>query len=293
MKRPAAVFLALLRSTQALASTGEKAARITLPETHNICLRLATKVDISAISKCNVECLPENYNAQFYSAHLRQWPTLALVAEDVSHLKNERSSGRADQDRQQRFSFQSQQSREPRIVAYVLGKVESRPTLDYNNPTSGRRRVETLGHVTSLAVRHDYRRLGLAKSLMEQLHHHLECQGIQSVGLHVRTSNQAACYLYERDGYVIEKIIPSYYQDGEDAFFMKKVLPASAAAESTQANSSLFGKRSWKNGSSGDLQLPRKHHVPQAYRQQDETSISSNSGASEVSSGASSISFGT
>ena len=322
MKRPAAVLFALLRSTQALASSGGDKARLVVafPETRNICLRFATKLDIPAISSCNVECLPENYNAQFYNAHLRQWPSLALVAEDVSPYEDERGGMAADpQDRQlfnfrphhhqqqhphqqQQIQHQRQYQREPRIVAYVLGKIESRPILDYDNPTSGQTRVETLGHVTSLAVRHDYRRLGLAQSLMTQLHHHLHYQGIHSVGLHVRTSNLAACRLYERDGYVIEKIIPSYYQDGEDAFFMKKVLPAAAtAALSSSASSSsfpqsqgsssssLFGKKTWKT-EPVELKLPRRHHIPlPSYHESSDTIPSTN----EVSSGASSISFGT
>jgi peptide alpha-N-acetyltransferase len=283
MKRPAAVLLALLRSTQALASSGEK-ARLALPETQNICLRFATKVDIPAISSCNLECLPENYNAQFYNAHLRQWPSLALVAEDISYL-DERSHSMSDQDRQF-FNFNANHQREPRIVAYLLGKIESRPTLDYDNPTSGQHRVETLGHVTSLAVRHDYRRLGLAKALMTQLHNHLEFQGIQSVGLHVRTSNLAACRLYERDGYAIEKIIPSYYQDGEDAYFMKKILRAAAHSVQSHNSSTSFDEKGRKTVP-GVLQLPRRHHVPRSYHQSDELSSKN-----EVSSGASSVSFG-
>ncbi|KAL3903960.1 MAG: hypothetical protein SGILL_010249, partial [Bacillariaceae sp.] len=89
---------------------------------------------------------------------------------------------------------------EPKVVAYLLGKVETRPIMDYDNPTRDQG-VETLGHVTSLAVQQDYRRLGLAKAMMDQLHHHLEHRGIGSCGLHVRSSNIAACRLYEDDGY--------------------------------------------------------------------------------------------
>ena len=301
MKRPAAVLFALLRSTQALASSGGDKARL-VPLPQNICLRFATKLDIPAISSCNVECLPENYNAQFYNAHLRQWPSLALVAEDISPFE-ERDGEMADQDRQ-RFNFspnyqrqQKQQlkQREPRIVAYVLGKIESRPTLDYDHPTSSgpnHHRVETLGHVTSLAVRHDYRRLGLAQALMTQLHHHLEYQGIQAVGLHVRTSNLAACRLYERDGYAIEKVIPSYYQDGEDAFFMKKVFSAATAlSSSSSSSSSSLGKKAFWKTEPSQWTLPRRHHIPApSYREsRSDTPPLTN----EVSSGASSISFGT
>mmetsp|Transcript_98408 Transcript_98408/g.275597 ORF Transcript_98408/g.275597 Transcript_98408/m.275597 type:complete len:294 (-) Transcript_98408:46-927(-) len=287
MKRPAdqakLLLFALLRSTAtALATTGEK-ARIVLPQTQNIQLRLATRTDVPSIQNCNLACLPENYNSQFYCSHLRQWPDLALVAEDVSGVTGDNARmGVSDQDRHL-FNFGPNRGHsEPKIVAYVLGKIESRPIVDYNDPISGANRVETLGHVTSLAVHHDFRRLGLAKTLMTQLHHHLQYHGIQSCGLHVRTSNQAACRLYQEDGYEIAQIIPSYYQDGEDAYFMRKMLPCATTSQGTNA---LFGKKVWKTGP-GELRLPRKHQVPYSHADETSSESSSSGSSSELMTGA-------
>ncbi|KAL7452296.1 hypothetical protein ACHAWC_004027 [Mediolabrus comicus] len=94
------------------------------------------------------------------------------------------------------------------IPGYILGKVEERP----------------IGHVTSIAVHSHARRLGIASSLLNQLHYHLgQCHNAKSVGLHVRISNGAAVKLYcERLGYDVADIIPFYYGDGEDAYFMRK-----------------------------------------------------------------------
>lgn len=281
MKRPGdqakLLFFALLRSTAtALATTGEK-TRIMLPQTHNIQLRLATKADIPSINCCNRYSLPENYQPSFYSSHLRQWPDLALVAEDVSYDSG-KEMGVSDQDRY-RFKFGSHRGNaEPKIVAYVLGKIETRPVVDYTNPTSGEKRVETLGHVTSVAVLQEFRRLGLAKSLMSQLHHHLQHHGVQSCGLHVRVGNQAAVSLYQRDGYEIAQIIPSYYQDGEDAYFMRRVLPTIASAPT--GPNTLFGKKAWKS-CPPELRLPRKHEVP-TYSDDGSSTSSSSSGASST-----------
>lgn len=76
--------------------------------------------------------------------------------------------------------------------------------------------TEKIGHVTSLAVHSHARRLGIATSLLSQLHYHLaECHGAQSVGLHVRMSNKAAVRLYCDEGYDVADIIPFYYGDGE------------------------------------------------------------------------------
>jgi ribosomal protein S18 acetylase RimI-like enzyme len=148
-----------------------------------------------------------------------------------------------------------------RIIGYVLGKVEqnvytsSRNNVNNNSdrPRNGilrtlppstvldedderglfeamsaslRRETENLGHVTSLAVLKDYRRMGLAAELMEQLHYHMRnAYRADAVGLHVRVSNRAATRLYgDMLNYDVHDIIQHYYQDGEDAYFMRKDL---------------------------------------------------------------------
>lgn len=200
MKRPELLMFALLRSSAtALATTGEK---LCFQTQNNIQLRLATRTDVPAIQRCNLACLPENYNHQFYISHLRQWPDLALVAEEISDYESPLEKAHADRQSRNPFSGFPGAHQEPKVVAYLLGKIETRPIMDYDNPTRDHG-VEFLGHVTSLAVQQDYRRLGLAKAMMTQLHHHLQHQGIASCGLHVRSSNIAACRLYEDDGYQV------------------------------------------------------------------------------------------
>jgi len=70
------------------------------------------------------------------------------------------------------------------------------------------------------------RRLGIASSLLHQLHYHLRrVHRCRAVGLHVRIGNKAAVKLYvEGMGYHVADIIPAYYGDGEDAYFMRKEL---------------------------------------------------------------------
>ncbi len=73
---------------------------------------------------------------------------------------------------------------------------------------------EKHGHITSLAVSKNYRRLGLAEKLMKQAGNHTEsflqfhlafiekslseCYDATSITLHVRKSNLAALNLYEK-----------------------------------------------------------------------------------------------
>ena len=306
------LLFALLRSTAtALATTGEKSAasRMLLPNNLNIQLRLATKNDVPGLQRCNLACLPENYNAPFYCSHLKQWPELALVAEYVpSQPPSSSDSIQSSQQQQQhRRPFQLGQQQlstptpEPKIVAYVLGKVETRPVYDYNNPTadgedelSSASPFETIGHVTSLAVLQDYRRMGLAQALMTQLHFHLEhfqhCGNhVSACGLHVRKSNIAACRLYQQDGYELAQIIDSYYQDGEDALFMKKKRPLlNHAYEQPQQQPKgwkreFMNTKCWKHGPD-ELFLPRRHEWPVEEEDASEEQSTSTASASSSSS---------
>jgi len=257
------LMFALLRSS---ACSIRQAATTT-----SIQLRLATRTDVPAIQRCNLACLPENYNSQFYCSHLRQWPDLALVAEEIHHpQQNELTEDRQPQSRKTFPGFTGGQD-EPKIVAYVLGKVETRRSIDYDNPTSRRDSMERLGHVTSLAVQKDFRRLGLAKAMMTQLHHHLQHHGIASCGLHVRTSNLAACRLYQDDGYQIDQIIKSYYQDGEDAYFMRRKFEESSFNYDKGYGPGRLVKKAWKSGPEA-LHLPRTHTPSGRERQEDVSS---------------------
>lgn len=57
---------------------------------------------------------------------------------------------------------------------------------------------EPHGHITSLAVKRSYRRLGLAQKLMDQTARAMvETFNARYVSLHVRVSNRAALNLYQ------------------------------------------------------------------------------------------------
>ena len=119
----------------------------------------------------------------------------------------------------------------------VLDEDDERGLFEAMSESFRRTKTESLGHVTSLAVLPDYRRRGLAAQLMEQLHFHMrDGHRANAVGLHVRQSNGAAARLY-RDGmgYDVHDVIRGYYQDGEDAYFMRKQFLADGAAESAYA----------------------------------------------------------
>lgn len=272
MKRPAdqakLLFLYLLRSSAAALASNSPAARASggaansVAADHHILLRLATRTDVPSIQRCNLATLPENYNSAFYTSHMRQWPDLCLVAEHVNH-PSQTTRKRFPQYYTNCFPGSSIPP-EPKIVGYVLGKVEERPVEPpFAVPDQQRRfhhhfhsrhtETELVGHVTSLAVLQTHRRCGLARALMQQLHYQLQQNKAHGVGLHVRKSNVAAARLYEQDGYVIHNVIPQYYQDGEDAYFMRKEL---------LGEHEYYHNNEQEQWNHQDNRLPRDFYIP-------------------------------
>lgn len=97
-----------------------------------------------------------------------------------------------------------------RIVGYVLSKMEEESSIVH-------------GHITSLAVLRPYRKMGLARRLMECAHAAMkETFQAEYASLHVRMSNAAAKHLYiDSLGYKVHDIEAKYYADAEDAYDMR------------------------------------------------------------------------
>ena len=103
-------------------------------------IRLLRSSDIPLIQHANLENLPENYFLKYYLYHALVWPHLSYVAVDSS-----------------RPAETPYEAAHPRIVGYVLAKMEEEPTDGIPH-----------GHVTSLSVMRTHRRLGIAEKLMRQ-----------------------------------------------------------------------------------------------------------------------------
>ncbi|KAI6213437.1 hypothetical protein M3Y94_00150200 [Aphelenchoides besseyi] len=99
------------------------------------------------------------------------------------------------------------------IMGYIMGKAEGRG-------------VNWHGHVTAISIAPEYRRMGLARELMNKLEEISEEKGCYYVDLFVRVSNKVAVKMYETLGYVIYRRIIDYYsgENGEDAYDMRKAL---------------------------------------------------------------------
>ncbi|KAL4913539.1 acyl-CoA N-acyltransferase [Aspergillus aurantiobrunneus] len=153
---------------------------------------------LPAIQTCNITNLPENYFLKYYLYHALTWPQLSFVA-----VVRPRSGYKKSNDLSGQY---------PKVVGYVLAKMEEEPTDGVQH-----------GHITSLSVMRTHRRLGIAERLMRMSQRAMaECHRAQFVSLHVRVSNKAALHLY-RDtlGFEVETVESKYYADGEDAYAMR------------------------------------------------------------------------
>jgi len=98
-----------------------------------------------------------------------------------------------------------------RLMGYILGKAEGEDKLWH-------------GHVTAVTVAPEYRRLGVAKYLMQYLEEVSEVYNGYFVDLFVRKSNKLAQQMYNGLGYTIYREVLNYYSGEENAYDMRKSL---------------------------------------------------------------------
>ncbi|KAL0485708.1 Naa20 [Acrasis kona] len=149
--------------------------------------RRFTADDLFRFNNVNLDHYTETYNLNFYFQYLANWPEYFLKTE-TPH--------------------------DSTVMGYIMGKIETAP--------QDTKRAKWHGHVTALTVGPDYRRLGLAKNMMDLLEDITdEMHKGFFVDLFVRCSNVVAISMYEKLGYKVYRRINRYYTD-EDGFDMRK-----------------------------------------------------------------------
>lgn len=81
-----------------------------------------------------------------------------------------------------------------------------------------------VARIYSIAVDPAFRGRGLAQGLIAAADRAAQARGARSLRLEVRASNKAALSLYERAGFTFLERKPGYYQNGEDALRLEKLL---------------------------------------------------------------------
>jgi len=76
-------------------------------------------------------------------------------------------------------------------------------------------------HIMNLAVKEEYRNKGIGRSLLHLVIKEAKRMGIKAIYLEVRINNDVAINLYKSFGFSINRVIPGYYYDKEDAVVME------------------------------------------------------------------------
>ncbi len=152
-----------------------------------VIIRKFSPKDLASVIRINRTCLPENYPPFFFVQHHKNFPEAFLVAE----LNNN-------------------------IVGYVMCRVEH----GFSNLGLS---IAKKGHIISIAVLPEARRMGIGEALMNNAMQALkDVYGVNEYYLEVRVSNQPAINLYHKLGYKEVKRLKGYYLDGEDAWLMAR-----------------------------------------------------------------------
>ncbi|MFX1443240.1 MAG: GNAT family N-acetyltransferase [Promethearchaeota archaeon] len=150
-------------------------------------IRKCTFEDLELVKEVNEKELPEDYPFFFYKSILDNYPESFLVAcpkEDTS-----------------------------KIIGYVMWRIE-------RTPSKNSLRLVNKGHLVSIAVSQEYRRLGIASALLSESMPEIKTHSINEYVLEVRVSNYGAICLYQGFNFKTEGIKKKYYRDGENAYYM-------------------------------------------------------------------------
>ena len=81
------------------------------------------------------------------------------------------------------------------------------------------------GNLVSIGVDDAYRQMGIATELLDIVYDMADARGVTSINLEVRTGNEAAIALYEKEGFVLNGRRKNFYREPtEDALLYIKEL---------------------------------------------------------------------
>ena len=155
----------------------------------NYSLRQFAPADLDAVININRVCLPENYAAYFFIDTFNTLPQTFIVSE-----------------------------MQGRVVGYIMCR------LEHGFSDLKKLRFAKKGHIISVAVMPEQRKLGIGYSLVEQALSALAFLNADECYLEVRLNNEPAINLYRKMGFEVTRTIPRYYFDSSDAYVMTKAI---------------------------------------------------------------------
>jgi len=85
-------------------------------------------------------------------------------------------------------------------------------------------KYEDEGHIISIAVDKNFRRLEVGSKLVRSSLESFKKFRVKLIKLEVRVGNKGARKFYSKIGFKEDKVVKEYYEDGEDAVIMFKVV---------------------------------------------------------------------
>jgi ribosomal-protein-alanine N-acetyltransferase len=141
---------------------------------------------LDQVAHINWSCLPEKYTKPFFLTIYYQFPKTFFVASVNS-----------------------------KIVGYIMCRIETGYSV------MKKLSVAKMGHIISIAVLPEYRRMGIGKALISKIVESIPSEyNVNECYLEVRPSNKAAINLYKQFSFELVNVINRYYSDGEPAYVM-------------------------------------------------------------------------
>ncbi|MFW3146600.1 MAG: GNAT family N-acetyltransferase [Thermoplasmatota archaeon] len=79
--------------------------------------------------------------------------------------------------------------------------------------------------ILMLAVDEGFLKMGVGSTLMASAEAYASSRKMSAISLEVGVKNEVAINFYKRLGFALTGMLPHYYEDGSDAFVMRKALP--------------------------------------------------------------------
>ena len=81
-------------------------------------------------------------------------------------------------------------------------------------------KYENHGHIISIAVDKNYRRIGAGTRLLSKAISILALLPIEDIILEVKQHNESAVEFYKKFGFITDRVVPGYYDNNEGAIIM-------------------------------------------------------------------------
>jgi ribosomal-protein-alanine N-acetyltransferase len=78
--------------------------------------------------------------------------------------------------------------------------------------------------IPMLAVKKEYRKQGIGSALLNNFLEEAALQNIKQADLEVKKDNKQAIKFYQKHGFEIVETISKFYQNGEDAYIMRRAI---------------------------------------------------------------------